>query len=45
MMTGEVHLFLQENLLHWIEARGLLGKVSDEIRAMISLEAPLKVKF
>lgn len=41
----EVHLFLQENLLQWIEALGWLGKVSDGIRAMISLEANIKVKF
>ena len=41
----EVHLFLQEYLLYWIEALGWLGKVSNGIRAMISLEAHVKVKF
>lgn len=41
----EVHLVLQENLLHWIEALGSLRKVSDGVRAMISLEAHVKVKF
>ena len=42
---GEEHLFLQEYLLYWIEALGWMGKLSDGIRAMISLEAHVKVKF
>ena len=41
----EVHLFLQRSLLHWIEALAWLGKVSHGIRAMISLEAHVKVKI
>lgn len=33
-----VHVFLQEHLLHWLEALSLLGKVSEGVRAIQLLE-------
>ncbi|KAG9230375.1 heterokaryon incompatibility protein-domain-containing protein [Amylocarpus encephaloides] len=36
---GEVHRFLQAHLLHWLEALGWLGKTSEGIQALLSLEA------
>jgi hypothetical protein len=38
-----VHRFLQEHLLHWLEALGWMGKVSEGVQAIISLEAQLSV--
>jgi hypothetical protein len=34
-----VHQFLQEHLLHWLEALGWMKKVSEGIHAIISLES------
>jgi hypothetical protein len=34
-----VHHFLQEHLLHWLEALGWMQKVSEGIYAIISLES------
>ncbi|KAI9853263.1 MAG: hypothetical protein M1824_001460, partial [Vezdaea acicularis] len=36
---GEVHVFLQEHLLHWLEALSLMGKTSESLLAIISLES------
>ena len=36
---GEVHVFLQKHLLHWLEALSLLRKISDGILALISLDS------
>ncbi|KAH8674864.1 vegetative incompatibility protein HET-E-1 [Tricladium varicosporioides] len=35
----EVHQFLQAHLLHWLEALGWMGKTSEGIQAILSLEA------
>ncbi|PVH71123.1 vegetative incompatibility protein HET-E-1 [Cadophora sp. DSE1049] len=37
---GEIaHRFLQAHLLHWLEALGWMGKISEGIQAILSLEA------
>jgi hypothetical protein len=36
--NDQVHQFLQEHLLHWFEALGWMGKVSEGIHAIASLE-------
>ncbi|KFY27130.1 hypothetical protein V491_01015 [Pseudogymnoascus sp. VKM F-3775] len=36
--NDQVHQFLQEHLLHWFEAVGWMGNVSEGIHAIISLE-------
>ncbi|KAH8803728.1 putative WD-repeat protein [Hyaloscypha sp. PMI_1271] len=35
---GEAHRFLQAHLLHWLEALGWMGKASEGIQAILSLE-------
>jgi hypothetical protein len=37
--NGRVHQFLQAHLLHWLEALGWIGKVSEGIHAIASLES------
>jgi hypothetical protein len=37
--NDQVHQFLQEHLLHWVEALGWIQKVSEGIHAIASLEA------
>ncbi|KAH6703049.1 WD40-repeat-containing domain protein [Leptodontidium sp. MPI-SDFR-AT-0119] len=39
----EVHRFLQAHLLHWLESLGWIGKTSEGIRAISSLEAQVPV--
>ncbi len=39
----QVHRFLQVHLLHWLEALGWLGRASEGILAMLSLEDHIKV--
>ena len=41
--NGDVHLFLRKHLLFWLEALSLLGKISEGIIALISLENLVKV--
>jgi hypothetical protein len=41
----EVHRFLQAYLLHWLEALGWMGKTSEGIRAILSLEAHVLVSY
>ena len=36
---GEVHEFLLEHLLHWLEALSLIRKLPEGIRAITSLES------
>ncbi|OCK75173.1 hypothetical protein K432DRAFT_274329, partial [Lepidopterella palustris CBS 459.81] len=36
---GQVHVFLREHLLHWLEALSLIGKTSEGVRAITSLES------
>jgi hypothetical protein len=37
--NGEAHQFLQAHLIHWLEALGWMGKASEGIHAILSLEA------
>jgi hypothetical protein len=37
--NGEVHIFLQKHLLHWLEALGWIGKVSEGMHAIAFLES------
>lgn len=41
----QVHCFLQEHLLHWLEALGWISKVSEGIHAMIALESAAAVRI
>jgi hypothetical protein len=41
---GNMHQFLREHALHWIEAMSWVGKTSEAIEAMTSLESITKVK-
>jgi hypothetical protein len=44
--NGEkAHLFLQAHLLHWLEALGWMGKTSEGIQAILSLEAHILVSY
>jgi hypothetical protein len=40
---GHVYKFLQEHLLHWLEALGWIGKTTEGIQAILSLEAYVSV--
>ncbi|KAG9232931.1 putative wd40 protein [Amylocarpus encephaloides] len=40
---GEAHQFLEKHLLHWLEALGWMGKTSEGIQAILSLEAHILV--
>jgi hypothetical protein len=42
---GEAHRFLQAHLLHWLEALGWMGKTSEGIQAILSLEAYILVSY
>jgi NACHT domain len=41
----EAHLFLEAHLLHWLEALGWIGKASEGIQAILSLEAHVPVSY
>ncbi|KAH6667679.1 hypothetical protein B0J14DRAFT_601199 [Halenospora varia] len=41
----EAHRFLQAHLLHWLEALGWMGKTSEGIQAILSLEAHVPVCY
>lgn len=41
----KAHRFLQAHLLHWLEALGWMGKISEGIRAMLSLDAYVPVSY
>jgi hypothetical protein len=43
--NDEVHQFLQVHLLHWLEVLGWIGKVSEGILAILSLEAQIQVSL
>jgi hypothetical protein len=43
--NDEVHQFLQVHLLHWLEALGWIGKTSEGILAVLSLEAQIQVSL
>jgi hypothetical protein len=42
---SQVHIFLQEHLLHWLEALGWMKKISEGVVAISSLEAQLFVSL
>ncbi|KAF2402691.1 purine and uridine phosphorylase, partial [Trichodelitschia bisporula] len=41
---GEVHQFLKEHLLHWLEALGWMQKVSEGFHAIVSLESMISAQ-
>lgn len=41
----KAHQFLQAHLLHWLEALGWMGKTSEGIQAILSLEANVSVSY
>ncbi len=41
----EAHRFLQAHLLHWLEALGWMGKISEGIQAILALEAHVSVSY
>jgi hypothetical protein len=41
----EAYRFLQAHLLHWLEALGWMGKTSEGIQAILSLEAHVSVSY
>lgn len=42
---GQVHQFLLQHLLHWLEALSLIGKTSDGIHAIELLESIVNVRY
>jgi hypothetical protein len=40
-----VHRFLEAHLLHWLEALGWMGKISEGIQAILSLEGHVLVSY
>jgi hypothetical protein len=42
---GDVHQFLQSHLLYWLEALGWIGKTSEGIQAILSLEVYISVSY
>jgi hypothetical protein len=43
--NDRVYQFLQEHLLHWLEALGWIGKTSEGILAILSLESQIQVSL
>jgi NACHT domain len=41
--NGQVHVFLREHLLHWLEAMSLLGNTSESITMIATLQSILEV--
>jgi hypothetical protein len=41
---GDIHRFLREHVLHWMEAMSWMGKISEAIEAMTSMELMTKVR-
>jgi hypothetical protein len=42
---GQIHLFLQGHLLHWLEAMSLLGNISESITMITALKSILEVSL
>jgi hypothetical protein len=42
---GQVHVFLREHLLHWLEAMSLLGNAADSITMITTLQSILEVSL
>jgi hypothetical protein len=43
--NDQVHQFLQVHVLHWLEALGWMGKTSEGIQAILTLEACIPVSY
>ena len=43
--NGQVHCFLQGHFLHWLEALGWMGKISDGVHAIAVLESLVSVSI
>jgi hypothetical protein len=43
--NGQVHQFLQEHLLHWLETLGWMGKVPEGVHAIASLDSLVSVSI
>ena len=43
--NGQVHCFLQEHFLHWLEALGWMGKISEGVHAIAALESFISVSI
>jgi hypothetical protein len=43
--NGEVHCFLQQHLLHWIEALGWMGRLPEGVHALAALESFIVVRI
>jgi hypothetical protein len=43
--NGQVHNFLQEHFLYWLEALGWMGKISEGVHAIASLESLITVSI
>jgi hypothetical protein len=41
--NGQVHVFLKEHLLHWLEALSLMGKTPESVLTISSLESYIQV--
>ena len=41
--NGNIHRFLKEHLLHWLEAMSLMGKISETIIIVADLAARINV--
>jgi hypothetical protein len=37
--NGQVHIFLQEHMLHWLEALSLIGKISDSVKMITDIQS------
>ena len=42
---NQVYQFLQKHFLHWLEALGWIGKISEGIQAILSLKAHVPVSY
>jgi hypothetical protein len=43
--NGQVHCFLTEHFLHWLEALGWMGKISEGVHAITALESFISVSI
>jgi len=43
--NGQAHIFLQKHFLHWLEATSLMGKTSEAVLALISLDSMVPVSL
>jgi hypothetical protein len=43
--NGQMHRFMKEHFLHWLEALGWMGKISDGVHAIAALESFVSVSI